>query len=72
MKKIMSVTFALVLLGSIDANAWWWKGQTIECTASYKIKASLGPVEVEIGDEWIGTKTQCVSGDSWCFTGVCY
>lgn len=72
MKKIMSVTLALVLLGSIDANALWWKAKTIECKASYKIKAqlALGAVQVEIGDEWKGMKTRCESGDLWCFSGV--
>jgi len=60
------------LLGSINANAWWWESETITCTASYSLSVSAGPLEVEIADEWEGTKTRCTSGDEWCFSGVCY
>lgn len=71
MKKIMSVTFALVLLGSIEANAWWWKKQTVKCTSSTELKVTLGPFEVTIGESYETTKTICKSGENWCTTGFC-
>lgn len=71
MKKLLSLTLGLLLLGSINANAWWWTEEEITCKASYSITVTSGPIEVVITDEWEGTKTRCTSGDNWCFSGVC-
>jgi hypothetical protein len=71
MKKLLSLTLGLILLGAIDANAWWWKGKTIECEASYSFKLEVGPFTVEVDDKWTGTKTTCLSGEDWCFNGIC-
>lgn len=71
MKKIMSVTFALVLLGSIEANALWWRKEIIKCTSISELKISLGPFEAKIGESYETTKTICKAGVNWCFTGFC-
>ena len=69
MKKVFVFAFGLAMtIGfSQDANAWWWRKETITCT----VTESFNLVVYEWSQSYEGTKDVCKDGDSWCFTSYC-
>ena len=69
MKKIFVLAFGLVMtLGfAQDANAWWWRSQTLTCT----VTETVSFLWWEESGTYPGTFSKCIDGDEWCLPQRC-
>lgn len=73
MKKIViaCLGFACMFGFSTDANAFWWKSNSVKCKATNTFSIGYAGVELQFEESWEGTKTVCKSGDGWCWSSSC-
>lgn len=69
MKKVFALVFGLAMTIGFtqDANAWWWKSQTLTCTITETISVGF----YEETATYPGTFSKCVDGSDWCLPQRC-